>query len=141
MAPGGDFAVAFQNADLDEVEFDVKLALFNAAGDPIEEYALNTHTASEQREANVVAVGAQGYVTVWSSLHQDGDGDGVYARRFMGPQATDSEEFAVPESPVGWQNGPVVGANAEIIVVVWQQTNAIGDYELQIRVMDVSRTR
>jgi hypothetical protein len=137
MAPDGTFAVAFLNTDLGESEFDVFLGMFDAQGEPLQEYALNTWTENEQDEVSVAAVGSLGYIAVWSSLLQDGDGDGVYARRFLGPNATDGQEFMVPESPTGWQSAPTVGANNEIMVVVWRQTGAMGDFELWANVMPV----
>lgn len=141
MADDGSFAVGFQNSDLGEMEFDVFMGLFTSQGEGIQEHALNTHTESEQDQVAVAAAGTRGYVAVWSSLFQDGDGDGVYARRYLvGPDGVDAAEFMVPDSPAGWQSAPAVGANEEIVVMVWQQTGAMGDFELWVKVLPVSES-
>lgn len=138
MAPDGSFGVAYINTDLGEAAFDVCLGLFNAQGEGLQEYALNTYTESEQDEVSVAAAGSHGYVAIWSSLFQDGDGDGVYARRFLGALATDDTEFQVPSSAAGWQSAPAVGANDEIVVMVWRQTGPIGDFELWANVFPIA---
>ena len=139
MAPDGSFAVAYENTDLDgTARLDVSLGLFDAQAEGLQEYTpLNIHTDSEQDHVSVAAAGSHGYVAIWRSLFQDGDGDGVFARRFLGPLATDATEFQVPSSATGWQAAPAIGANDEIVVMVWRQTGPIGDFELWAKVMPV----
>lgn len=135
VASDGSFGVAFQNTDLDELHFDTKMTLFDAEGQSIQEYALNIYTDDEQREPGLAAASDRGYVAVWESRGQDGDGDGIFSRRFLGPELTDDEEFMVPESGAGWQNFPAVAANDRFAVIVWQQTGSTGSFELGARVV------
>ena len=48
------------------------------------EAQVNTHTADGQFMSSVAALNDGGYVVVWQSNAQDGDGLGVYAQRFDG---------------------------------------------------------
>jgi hypothetical protein len=138
MANDGSFAVAYQSADLGESEFDVTLRLFDSQGEPVDAISLNTFTAQFQRKPSVAAMGSRGYVAAWESYGQDGDGYGIFARRFLGTAAADTTEFQVPASPDGWQDTVAIGANAEIIVTVWQMAGPLGDFELHATVLPVN---
>lgn len=137
MADDGSFAVVYQNSDLGEIEFDVKMNLFSTEGEPLGEFDLNTYTESEQREPDLAAVGSRGYMTVWHSLGQEGDGSGVFARRFLGPGMTDPVEFSVPHAIANSQHRAAVSANEEIILVAWQHTGVGMDYQLKALVLPV----
>ena len=139
MAPDGSFGVAFQNTNLEESSFDVKMALFDARGDNPNEYDLNVYTEDEQREPCIASAGSRGFVAVWESQGQDGDGDGVFGRRFLGPGNSDDEEFQVPGDGQGWQNFPAISAHERFAVVVWQTTGPTGDFILMARAFNLDQ--
>src|SRR5205085_2007540 len=73
--------------------------------------AVNTVTAGAQT-APVVAVGTAGdFVVAWASAGQDGDGQGVYARRFNAAAAP-AGEFRVNSFTAGDQGTPAVTTDA-----------------------------
>lgn len=138
MTPSGGFAVVYQDSDLDEVRFDVKMNLFGADGNALQQHDLNTHTDNEQRGPAVAAVGERGFITAWESHgDQDGDGAGVFGRRFLGGNATDISEFCIPFGTENSQHRVAVSASSEIMVVVWQHTGIGMDFQLRALVLPV----
>ncbi|MEY2892552.1 MAG: hypothetical protein RJA98_2460, partial [Pseudomonadota bacterium] len=75
-----------------------------------------------------VALDASGnFVVVWTSKDQDGDGDGVYARRFAADGTALTGEIRVNASTAGDQNGArVVSDSAGNFVVVWTSDRSDG---------------
>jgi hypothetical protein len=62
---------------------------FSSVGNAIgNEFQVNSYTTNFQSEPAVSSTGT-GFVVVWNSYHQDGDGVGVFAQRFSRPVTLD----------------------------------------------------
>lgn len=80
LADGGH-VVVWQSSGQDGSGLGVYQQRFDAAGNPVgTETRVNTYTTDNQYDAKVVALADGGYVVTWSSLGEDGSGNGVYAR-------------------------------------------------------------
>ena len=62
------------------------------------EFQVNTYTDANQSEASVDVFDGGGFVVVWSSFGQDGDGWGVYGQRFDATGARAGGEFHVSQT-------------------------------------------
>ncbi|MCZ7583136.1 MAG: hypothetical protein M5R36_07250 [Deltaproteobacteria bacterium] len=86
------------------------------------EYRINEYTPGAQSDP-AVAAEAGDVVVVWSSAGQDGDGSGVYARRYNGVDIPLGGEFLVHESADGSQTQPAVDQDADgNFVVAWKES-------------------
>ncbi|HLA63073.1 MAG TPA: T9SS type A sorting domain-containing protein [Rhodothermales bacterium] len=92
------------------------------------EVQVNTHTTGNQ-SVPAVAMDADGdYVVVWSGNQQDGDGYGIYARRFGTGGVAQGAEFRVNTTTTGGQVNPAVAVGADgRFVVAWHSTGQDGD--------------
>jgi hypothetical protein len=62
---------------------------FDSSGAPAgTEFQVNTYTTHRQFDMVLAGDGAGGFVVVWNSYGQDGDTGGIFAQRFVEPQAT-----------------------------------------------------
>ncbi len=101
----------------------------NVAAGPV----VNSTTAGIQQTSpespQAVAADAQGnYVVVWSSQNQDGDGWGVYARRFNAAGIAQGNEFQVNTHTAGDQMYATVAMNADgSFIVTWSSNNQDGN--------------
>lgn len=101
--------------------------IFDGAGDGVTaEFQVNQTTASEQTFPSVAARADGSFVVVWTSRLQDGDEEGVFARRFTADGAAIADEFAVNTIVTDAQTTARSGASAvawyddDHFVVVWQ---------------------
>jgi large repetitive protein len=90
------------------------------------EFPVNTTVAGFQSEPDV-AGHASGFVVVWQG--PDGDGTGVFARRFSSSGAALDGELRVNESTAGGQLEPAVAASPSgSVVVVWTSPAEASDH-------------
>ena len=103
------------------------------------EFQANTYTTNDQRRPSVAMDASGDFVVVWQSnslpapaspaTGQDGDGVGVFGRRFMSDGTPIAGEFAVNSYTTGPQYIPHVAANpAGGFVVVWNGSGAGDPY-------------
>ncbi len=91
------------------------------------EAAVGTFTKGDQSFSNVAADASGNYIAVWQSNGQDGDGAGVFGRRFNAAGSPLGDEFQVNVTTEGDQFVPRVASNPNgQFVVVWSG-NGIGD--------------
>jgi hypothetical protein len=99
---------------------------FDGAGLPIgPEFQVNTYTTGTQRLPRVATRPGGGFVVVWESASyygsQDGDGSGVFGRRFDAAGTPLGDEFQVNSYTTGYQRSPAVAADpGGGFVVAWQ---------------------
>lgn len=130
FAPDGGFVVVWQSEGQDGAGAEgwgVFARRFEEDGSPAgPEIQINATTSGDQR-APVVAHGAAGTFTVaWESFGQDGDGWGVYARRFdaSGPL---TGEVEVAASGTGDQRRPALAIQPTgHVVVAWEGPDGSG---------------
>lgn len=133
MLVDGGFVAAFHTSPEDGRDFEVLGRRFDAAGDGSPEFSLNTYTDSLQKLVRVAALPA-GFVAVWESFGQDGDGYGVYQRRYDDVVGADETEQSVPESGQGWQYAPAVAGGTDRYVVAWHESTPEGTFVVRARV-------
>ncbi len=73
-------------------------------------FTVNTTTEGAQTAADIVAVGANGFVVVWQG--PDADGSGIFARRFALDGSPIGDEFAVNTVTTGNQTSPRIAADS-----------------------------
>ncbi|MGL5095136.1 MAG: hypothetical protein ACRDD1_06085 [Planctomycetia bacterium] len=84
MEANGDFVVAWQSNGQDGSGYGVYARRYTSTGDAKEtqEFPVNTFTTGAQNNLSVVVDPDGDFVVAWQSNNQDGDGYGVYARRY-----------------------------------------------------------
>ncbi|MGE5279084.1 MAG: S-layer homology domain-containing protein [Acidobacteriota bacterium] len=124
--PAGNFVVVWSEGyDRDGSGFGIFAQVFDDAGlakGPA--LQVNTYTTGDQAFPRVAIAGG-GFVVVWSSSGQDGDGNGVFGRRFNLLGAPVGDEFLVTTATSGAQGYPDIASDFSNFVVVWQQPSGI----------------
>ncbi len=89
-------------------------------------FVVNTTTAGNQRQPDIATDPAGNFTVVWTGL--DGDGDGVFARRFSADGTPLGAEFRVNTVIAGAQSAPAVAMDAQgRFVVVYAAPDADGN--------------
>jgi hypothetical protein len=131
-ANDGTFLVVFDDQRPLAGSFDVRAYLDTApSGSPdLVDALVNTTTAGNQLDAKVsISDGGQAWM-VWTSVGQDGSGDGVFAKTFSGPPIPPTD-IQVNTTTANSQNGPVVAAFGPAgpgggAIVAWNSLNQDG---------------
>jgi hypothetical protein len=91
------------------------------------EFMVNDTTASAQTHADVAALTGGGFVAIWQSHDQDGDGGGIVARVFGPDGAPASSEIIVNEITADTQYDPAVAPLAGGgFVAAWSTNTDVG---------------
>jgi len=122
MDADGDFVVAWNSSGQDGSGFGVYARRYTAAGAPVGMEFLVTNTTTGNQRYPSVGVEANGdFVIAWHSDGQDGNGYGVYARRYHSSGGALGTEFRVNTYTTGAQSFPSVGVDADgDFVVAWR---------------------
>ncbi len=121
---------SFEQEDGDASGLGVYVQRFFIDGTPNGEAILvNSAYTDDDQDAPTVAVDAAGnFVVVWESIHQDGDGWGVYGQRYAADGTTLGSAFQVNTVTAGDQQDPTLAMdNAGNFVVAWQSFGQDGD--------------
>ncbi len=125
----GAFVIVWESYQDGELE-GVFARRFDSAGVGLaSEFQVNAHTLDRQDDATVTYTPDGGFVVVWKSLGQDGDGltTGVFGRRFDSAGVPQGREFLVNSYIVNQQGYPTLAADAaRRFVVAWQSNNQDG---------------
>jgi phosphodiesterase/alkaline phosphatase D-like protein len=122
MNASGDAVVVWRDAVRDGSSGGIFGQRYGADGQRVgSQFAVNTTTTGDQSNP-MAAIDADGdFVVVWQSAGQDGDGWGIYGRRFDRNGVPLAGEFRVNTSSTNDQEEPAVAMNpAGQFVVVWQ---------------------
>ncbi|MEQ9409865.1 MAG: SdrD B-like domain-containing protein [Fuerstiella sp.] len=121
MSSDGRFVIAWNSFGQDGDGDGVYAQRFSATGAPVgTEFRGNTETSGRQSDPGVAMDEAGNFVLVWHSLQQDGDGLGVFARRFDSDGNPLGHEFQVNTYTSGDQFYPSVAMNASgQFVITW----------------------
>jgi hypothetical protein len=88
------------------------------------EFRANTYTTDTAQQFPRVARNGTGFVVVWQSDGQDGDGNGVYGQRYTSAGAASGSEFRANTYTTSEQAYPDVDLDGTgNFVVVWQSLN------------------
>ena len=119
MDANGNSVVVWSSSGQDGSGFGVYARRYNSVGAPIgPEFQVNTTTSGDQRYAVVDMNDSGAFVVAW--VGPDGNGTGVFARRFDSAGNAVGDEFRVNTYTTNTQSHPVVGINqAGCFVVGW----------------------
>ena len=117
---GGGFVVTWESSDGSSLG--IFGQRYDASGVPAGiEFRVNTTTANEQEQPDVTSLGDGGFVVVWQSEVQDGDGYGIYGQRYDENGNAADSEFLINTYITSWQTMPSVTALENGgFVVSWQ---------------------
>jgi hypothetical protein len=117
---GAGFVVAWESFEQDGSSFGVFARLFDGEGNASSaEFQVNTHTGDSQY-LPAIAAGFGDFVVAWESQGQDGDSDGIFARRFTSSGVALAAEFQVNTYTSSHQRRPDIGLWGDhAFVVVW----------------------
>lgn len=125
----GNYVLAWQSYGDDGSGLGIFARRFNAIGAPQgDAFLVTTTTDGNQSHPDVAMDFAGNFVVVWQSAGQDGDGYGIFARRFDAEGNPVGGEFQVNTSTAGNQGAPVVAIDPDDgnFVVAWQGPDASG---------------
>jgi hypothetical protein len=98
---------------------------------------LNNFTANDQTDADLTPTSDGGFLAVWESEDQDGDGGGIVGQRFDSGGQKVGFEFSVPQSSRGDQEDPsVLSVSDNAFLVTWESSINEGDSNVYGRFID-----
>jgi Ca2+-binding RTX toxin-like protein len=126
MDASGNFVVTWSTVTFTPTfTRDVVARRFDSNGNPLGgQFSINTFTTGDQGVTDIAMDEVGNFVIVWESEGQDGDGMGVYARRYANNGALGSP-FLVNQTTTGDQHSPSVGMDADgNFLISWTVGNA-----------------
>jgi hypothetical protein len=133
----GSFLVVWESRDQDGDGLGIFARDFAADGTPNGgEFQVNTHTADNQRLPRISICEDGGGIVAWQSFGQDGDGYGIYSRRFGPDAAVIGGELSVNETTSGDQSEADVACGSTGPVVVWRSRPGNAAAHLMARLPD-----
>ncbi len=118
----GNFVVVWQSFSEDANGFAIVARRFDANGSPLSgDIVVNQYTSGNQMHPDVAMRSSGEFVVVWESPGQDGDMEGIFARRFDAAGSPVSSEIPVNAWTTGRQQAPSVALiGSGEFAVVWQ---------------------
>ena len=125
----GGFVVTWESKDQDGDGAGVYAQRYDANGNTAgSEFQVNTTTTDDQETPVLAALGDGGFVIVWQSRSQDGDGKGIFGQRFDSTGNAVGSEFAVNTYTTQDQKEPAVTALDDGgFIVAWTSKDQDGD--------------
>lgn len=117
-----NFVVVWESLNQDGSGYGIYAQRFDNTGNAIgSEVQINTTTSNDQRFPSVAMDNAGNYTIVWQSLGQDGDGWGIYKRRFDNTGTALTGEVLVNNYTTGQQRFADIAMDDDgDFVVVWE---------------------
>jgi hypothetical protein len=147
MDANGNFTIVWQSDQQDGNQSGIYGQRFNAAGQKLGgEFRINTYTLDKQVTPQVAMDDAGDFMVVWQSFGQDGNGYGVYERRYNAAgTALDANDVRVNKTTVGWQYQPSVSASGDgRFLVTWagygQDDPEVKDYGIYAHIYNNNGT-
>ncbi|OGA68839.1 MAG: hypothetical protein A3G83_15695, partial [Betaproteobacteria bacterium RIFCSPLOWO2_12_FULL_68_20] len=140
---GGGFVVTWESEVQDGGGYGVYAQRYDASGAAVgSEFRVNTTTASDQLASAITALADGGFAVTWMSNLQDGDGAGIYARRYDASGVAIGGEFQINTATANDQVSPAITALSDGgFVVTWGSLNQDGDgYGVYAQRYDASGT-
>ena len=131
-----DYVVVWNNDN------DIYAKHYNANGTPLAtsapfDFKVNSYTSDIQSRPSITGLTGGGYVVVWNSQNQDGDGYGIYARIYNASSIAGTE-FIVNSTTTSDQLNPIVNKlDGGGFIVVWQSVFST-NYEIRAKRYDSS---
>ena len=129
MDPSGNFVIAWQSWYQDGGGDGIFAQRYDSTGNPVgAEFQVNTYTTSTQYLHSVGMDPFGNFVIVWTSRHQDGDGDGIFAQRYDSTGNPVGAEFQVNTYTTGDQTRPSIATGPfGNFVIAWTSYGQDGD--------------
>ena len=123
----GGFVVSWESFELDGDGWGVFAQIYDTDGNTKGgEFQVNSTISSDQFYSDNAALENGGFVVVWESFEQDGDGYGVYGQRFDSNGDTAGAEFRVNTTTLDWQDSvAIAGLAGGGFVATWDSYNPI----------------
>ncbi|MCU0523953.1 MAG: hypothetical protein MUF72_03915 [Elainella sp. Prado103] len=120
----GDFVITWSDNGLyasDPLGYGIYAQRYGSDGQPIgEAVQVNTNTSSDQFDSSIALDADGDYVITWTSRDQDGNGNGIYARRYSKDGTPVTAEIRVNTYTTNDQTQSAVAMDANgNFVVVW----------------------
>ncbi len=131
--PDGSFVVVWQSDGQDGDGLGLFAQLYEPDGTLVgTEFQVNTFTEANQNSPKVAVDTIGNFVIVWQSAEQDGDGQGIYARRFTADGTALGDEFLVNTLTGADQQEPAInmGPGGDF-VVTWTTSAGTGGIHAQ----------
>ncbi|MBD3884310.1 cadherin domain-containing protein [Phormidium tenue FACHB-886] len=137
----GNFVITWSAFNSETLSFEIYTKRYNSSGNILnEEFLVNTPlnsvpegsiagtgTFDNQQNSSIAMNAAGDFVVVWESQNQDGDGYGIYAKRFSANGQPKENAFKVNTTSLrDQQNGAVAIATDGSFVVVWESNGQDG---------------
>jgi hypothetical protein len=121
MRADGTYVTTWSSDGQDGSGWGIYARLFDAQSRPLtNEFRVNQFTAGHQRHSTVAMDDDGNFIVAWQSEGQDGDGYGVYARRFDAAGQAIANEFRVNNMTADYQGQAVVAMDDDgDFVVGW----------------------
>jgi hypothetical protein len=122
MDVSGRFVIVWMSFSEDGSGFGIVGRRFDADGTPLSgDFVVNTTTTGDQMHPSVSMEPSGEFVVAWQSLSQDGDQEGVFARRYDASGNALSSEIPINVHTTGRQILPSVAVDTSGgFVVAWQ---------------------
>ncbi len=129
MDQNGNFVVSWESYAQDGSSYGAFGRRYNADGTPAgAEFQVNQYTTDDQGYPRIAGDPFGNFVVAWQSYGEDGDGGGVFARRYDHFGAPTGNELQVNTYTTGYQSQADVAADGGgNFVVVWNSTGQDGD--------------
>jgi hypothetical protein len=121
----GDFVVVWHSRGQDGDNYGVFAQRFSSTGAALaSEFQVNAYTTHSQSYPAVAAAASGDFVVAWHGYNQDGDNNGIFARRFSSAGAALASEFQVNTHTDGAQQFPMTAAGTDgDFVITWESLN------------------
>ncbi|MCA9095479.1 MAG: hypothetical protein KDA68_18495, partial [Planctomycetaceae bacterium] len=129
MDSDGDYVITWNSYGQDGSNWGIFAQRYNSVGIPQgAEFQVNSFTTSAQYAPNIAMDADGDFVITWESFAQDGNGDGVYARRYNALGIPQGSEFQVNSFTTDDQNSPSIAMDADgDFVITWVSYGQDGD--------------
>ena len=127
MGPDGAFVVTWTSLDFATARYSVVVQRFDAAGVAQGPETTLGATAFNRLDSQVTMQADGGFTVAWTSMNQDGDGNGIYAQRFDAAGVALGEAFRVNTvTALGQQRAALAADPDGDLVVTWDSTGQDG---------------
>jgi len=129
MNAAGDFVMVWKSDGQDGDGYGIYGQRYDSTGTAVgNEFRVNGEVASGQEDPGVTLDAAGNFFVVWESDGQDGDGDGIYGRRYDNTGTPTAGEFRINTTTVDDQEDPETVLDPDgTIIVVWEGYEQDGD--------------
>ncbi len=129
VASNGDYVVVWTEVENTGDLSDIYAQQFNADGTiKTPAFKVNTTSTNEQQWASVASDASGRFIVSWTSQNQDGDGQGIYLKRFNADGTTiDSTDILVNAgNTTGNQTNSSIAVNSQGEMVITWQSDELG---------------